>query len=72
MSINAYVTQSSPPWGLARISHRSGTASYVYDNTAGAGTCAYIVDTGIYVAHPVRIQETISREKKVPVAPLCY
>jgi hypothetical protein len=55
MSINAYVTQSSPPWGLGRISHRSGTTSYVYDNSAGSGTCAYIVDTGIYTAHPVRI-----------------
>ncbi|KAI3329088.1 proteinase T-like protein [Xylariaceae sp. AK1471] len=52
VSINAYVTQSSPPWGLARISHRSGTGSYVYDSSAGTGTCAYIVDTGIYVAHP--------------------
>ncbi|KAI0416962.1 peptidase S8/S53 domain-containing protein [Xylaria grammica] len=52
MSINAYVTQSSSTWGLARISHKSRTATgYVYDSTAGTGTCAYIVDTGIYTAH---------------------
>ncbi|KAF2968113.1 hypothetical protein GQX73_g5419 [Xylaria multiplex] len=52
MSINAYVTQSSSTWGLARISHKSRTATgYVYDDTAGAGTCAYIIDTGIYTAH---------------------
>ncbi|GAW21611.1 hypothetical protein ANO14919_111340 [Xylariales sp. No.14919] len=55
MSINAYVTQSSSTWGLARISHKSRTATgYVYDSTAGTGTCAYIVDTGIYTAHSVR------------------
>ncbi|GAW26197.1 putative cuticle-degrading protease [Rosellinia necatrix] len=52
VSINAFVTQSSSTWGLARISHRSRTATgYVYDDTAGAGTCSYIVDTGIYTAH---------------------
>ncbi|KAI0541049.1 peptidase S8/S53 domain-containing protein [Xylaria digitata] len=52
MSINTYVTQSSSTWGLARISHKSRTATgYVYDDTAGAGTCAYIIDTGIYTAH---------------------
>lgn len=39
-------------WGLARISHRNlGSTSYIYDNTAGAGTFAYIIDTGIYVEH---------------------
>ncbi|KAI0470218.1 proteinase T-like protein [Xylaria cf. heliscus] len=52
MSINAFVTQASSTWGLARISHKSRTATgYVYDETAGAGTCSYIVDTGIYTAH---------------------
>ncbi|KAI0147634.1 proteinase T-like protein [Xylariaceae sp. FL1272] len=51
MSINTYVTQSSTPWGLSRISHRSGTTDYVYDDSAGAGVCAYIIDTGIYTAH---------------------
>nr|P85156.1 RecName: Full=Subtilisin-like serine protease AS-E1 [Acremonium sp.] len=37
------------PWGLARISHRTtGATSYVYDDSAGEGTCSYIIDTGIY------------------------
>ncbi|KAI1367071.1 peptidase S8/S53 domain-containing protein [Xylaria arbuscula] len=52
MTINDYVTQSSSTWGLARVSHHSRTATgYVYDETAGSGTCAYIIDTGIYTAH---------------------
>lgn len=39
-------------YGLARISHRNlGSTSYVYDNSAGAGTFSYIIDTGIYVEH---------------------
>ncbi|KAF3006545.1 subtilisin-like serine protease [Curvularia kusanoi] len=49
----AYTTQSSSTWGLGRISHQSpGTSSYTYDTTAGAGTCVYVIDTGIYTAHP--------------------
>jgi subtilisin family serine protease len=44
--------QSAAPWGLGRISHRAkGSADYMYDETAGAGTCAYIIDTGIYAEH---------------------
>ncbi|KAL1866431.1 hypothetical protein VTK73DRAFT_4736 [Phialemonium thermophilum] len=51
-SINAFVTQSNVPWGLGRISHRApGSTDYVYDDSAGAGTCAYVIDTGIYTAH---------------------
>ncbi|KAJ4320634.1 hypothetical protein N0V94_003282 [Neodidymelliopsis sp. IMI 364377] len=49
----AYVTQSSSTWGLARISHKAkGSTSYTYDSTAGANTCVYVIDTGIYTAHP--------------------
>lgn len=49
----AYTTQSSATWGLGRISHTNpGTTSYTYDSTAGANTCVYIIDTGIYTAHP--------------------
>ena len=49
----AYVTQSSSTWGLARISHvNKGSSSYTYDSSAGTGTCSYVIDTGIYVAHP--------------------
>lgn len=46
-------TQANAPWGLARISSQgagNGT-TYTYDDTAGAGTCAYIVDTGIDIKH---------------------
>ncbi|KAB5585503.1 peptidase S8/S53 domain-containing protein [Coniochaeta sp. 2T2.1] len=50
--INAYTTQSGAPWGIARLSHKSpGSTSYVYDTSAGAGTCAYVIDTGIYTSH---------------------
>ncbi|KAF2690016.1 subtilisin-like serine protease-like protein PR1A [Lentithecium fluviatile CBS 122367] len=48
-----YVTQSSSTWGLGRISHvNKGTSSYTYDDSAGADTCSYVIDTGIYTAHP--------------------
>ncbi|KAK3307784.1 peptidase S8/S53 domain-containing protein [Chaetomium strumarium] len=51
-TINSYVSQSSAPWGIARISHKSrGSTTYVYDDSAGAGTCSYVIDTGIYTAH---------------------
>ncbi|OIW27679.1 subtilisin-like protein [Coniochaeta ligniaria NRRL 30616] len=51
-TINAYTTQTGAPWGIARISHKAaGSTSYVYDTSAGAGTCAYVIDTGIYTAH---------------------
>jgi len=56
VSINAYLTQPNAPWGLGRISHENkGAKSYVYDESAGEGTCAYVIDTGIYTAHPVRL-----------------
>ncbi|KFA62440.1 hypothetical protein S40285_06096 [Stachybotrys chlorohalonatus IBT 40285] len=46
-------TQENAPWGLARISSASpGGTTYTYDDSAGAGTCAYVVDTGIEVDHP--------------------
>ncbi|KAF2830369.1 subtilisin-like protease [Ophiobolus disseminans] len=51
----AFVTQSSSTWGLSRISHKNrqtGTLSYTYDDSAGAGTCVYVVDTGISTTHP--------------------
>ncbi|KAK3326988.1 peptidase S8/S53 domain-containing protein [Cercophora scortea] len=49
--INTYVSQTGAPWGLGAISHHSASTTYVYDSSAGAGTCAYIIDTGIYTAH---------------------
>jgi subtilisin family serine protease len=52
LQARTYVTQSSATWGLGRISHVSaGTSTYVYDDSAGANTCAYVIDTGIYTTH---------------------
>lgn len=50
--VYANAIQANPPYGLARISHRNaGATEYVYDDSAGAGTFAYIIDTGIYTQH---------------------
>ncbi|KAH5754963.1 hypothetical protein HBI16_227010 [Parastagonospora nodorum] len=50
---NAIVTQEDAPWGLSRISsNETNGTTYTYDDTAGKGTCAYVVDTGIYIEHP--------------------
>jgi cerevisin len=49
----AIVEQENAPWGLSRISSlKPGCTTYTYDDTAGAGTCAYVLDTGIYIEHP--------------------
>ncbi|KAF4951708.1 hypothetical protein FSARC_12831 [Fusarium sarcochroum] len=46
-------TQKQPPWGLARLSSKTpGATRYSYDSSAGSGTCAYVLDTGIDTAHP--------------------
>ncbi|KAF4454235.1 alkaline proteinase [Fusarium austroafricanum] len=48
----ALTTQSGAPWGLGTISHRSsGSTSYIYDTTAGSGSYAYVVDSGVQVSH---------------------
>jgi hypothetical protein len=49
------VTQRSAEWGLARLSStKPGGTTYSYDASAGEGTCAYVVDTGIDITHKVR------------------
>lgn len=55
---SSYVTQHGAPWGLGRISHKStgnftDNTTYVYDDSAGEGVCAYVIDTGIRVDHEV-------------------
>ncbi|KFH44216.1 Alkaline proteinase-like protein [Hapsidospora chrysogenum ATCC 11550] len=51
-STAALVTQNGAPWGLGTISHRQpGSTSYIYDDSAGSGTYAYVVDTGILESH---------------------
>ncbi|KAM3438137.1 hypothetical protein MY4824_003380 [Beauveria thailandica] len=54
VSLSAFTTQPNPPWGLARLSHREANAStrYTYDRSAGAGACAYVLDTGVDESHP--------------------
>ncbi|KFH40951.1 Cuticle-degrading protease-like protein [Hapsidospora chrysogenum ATCC 11550] len=50
-TISGYVSQPNAPWGLGRISSRSGSSTYTYDDSAGSGTCSYILDTGIDAGH---------------------
>ena len=50
--VEAFVTQTNPPWGLDRIGQRDLplNATYSYTRT-GAGVNAYIIDTGILRTH---------------------
>lgn len=49
---SALIEQEGAPWGLGRISHREkGSTTYLHDDSAGEGTCSYIIDTGIYTEH---------------------
>ncbi|PHH88911.1 hypothetical protein CDD83_6891 [Cordyceps sp. RAO-2017] len=51
--ISAVARQGRAPWGLARISNREpGADVYNFDESAGEGTCAYVIDTGIDDSHP--------------------
>ncbi|CAI4219730.1 unnamed protein product [Parascedosporium putredinis] len=44
--------QFNAPWGLGSISHQTANHStYVYDTSAGEGTWAYVIDTGLNTAH---------------------
>ncbi|RGP71943.1 putative endopeptidase k [Fusarium sporotrichioides] len=53
ITIKATVDQDNAPWGIARISSsRPGSKTYTYDESAGEGTCSYVIDTGIDVEHP--------------------
>ncbi|KAI0396472.1 subtilase [Xylariaceae sp. FL0594] len=48
----ALVAQANAPPGLIRLSHaRAGAKSYVFDDSAGTGITAYVVDTGILTTH---------------------
>ncbi|KAF9945629.1 hypothetical protein BGZ72_001165, partial [Mortierella alpina] len=47
-------SQTSPPsWGLPRVSQRDRVAGapYLYNDAAGTGVTAYVIDTGVYTAH---------------------
>ncbi|POR39763.1 Cuticle-degrading protease [Tolypocladium paradoxum] len=46
-------TQEGADWGLARLSNQKpGSSTYTYDDSAGQGTCAYVIDTGVDATHP--------------------
>ncbi|KAK3995200.1 putative serine protease with a subtilisin domain [Cladorrhinum sp. PSN332] len=49
---STFATQSNAPWGLGSISHRKpNSTDYIYDASAGEGTTAYVIDTGIRATH---------------------
>jgi cerevisin len=55
-TVYASELQKNAPWGLSRISHRDhlsfGTFNkYPYDDVAGEGVTAYIIDTGVNTNH---------------------
>ena len=63
-------TETSAPWGLARISHRDrltlGTFSkYLYSAEGGEGVDVYVVDTGTYIDH-VDFEGRASWGKTIP------
>ncbi|KAF6806233.1 alkaline serine protease alp1 [Colletotrichum sojae] len=48
----ALTTQSNSIWSLGDLSHHeAGSTEYVYDESAGEGTTAYVLDTGIRLSH---------------------
>ncbi|KAF9162953.1 hypothetical protein BGX20_001518 [Mortierella sp. AD010] len=53
VSINTLQQSNPPSWGLRRVSQRQNnpSAPFYYQNQAGAGVTAYVIDTGINTAH---------------------
>ncbi|CAG9988585.1 unnamed protein product [Clonostachys byssicola] len=52
IDVRANIKQTNAPWGLGSISHRTPNWSeYVYDDSAGATTWAYVVDSGVFIQH---------------------
>ncbi|PNY28538.1 Alkaline protease 1 [Tolypocladium capitatum] len=52
VTTSATVVQTNAPPGLNRLSHgKAGAQGYVFDDSAGAGITAYVVDTGVRVTH---------------------
>ncbi|KAB8250858.1 subtilisin-like protein [Aspergillus flavus] len=50
--LDGLTTQKSAPWGLGSISHKGQQSTdYIYDTSAGEGTYAYVVDSGVNVDH---------------------
>ncbi|KAK3822714.1 MAG: aqualysin 1 [Benniella sp.] len=53
ITIDALQQNNAPSWGLPRVSQRRRqlSAPYIYQNQAGSGVTAYVLDTGINTAH---------------------
>lgn len=52
LSKRAVTTQTGALWALGDISHKlNGSTDYVYDDRAGQGQTAYVLDTGIRLTH---------------------
>jgi subtilisin family serine protease len=52
VNINTAISQTNAPVGLDRLSSSSpGQGNYVFDQSAGSGITAYVVDTGIRTSH---------------------
>ncbi|KAG5663281.1 hypothetical protein KAF25_001217 [Fusarium avenaceum] len=52
VQLNAAIAQVNAPPGLDRLSHsKANEDTYVFDDSAGEGITAYVVDTGIKVDH---------------------
>ena len=51
-SLSTLTTQTDAGWDLGAVSHRTPNhTDFIYDTTAGQGTWAYVIDTGINTAH---------------------
>ncbi|KAI0000728.1 subtilisin-like protein [Xylariaceae sp. FL0662B] len=49
---SALQSQTNAPTGLVRLSHANpGETGYVFDDSAGEGITAYVVDTGVLTTH---------------------
>lgn len=71
VNINDFDTQNNAPWGLARISHRESLNlgsfnKYLYDDNAGEGVDAYVIDTGININHN-EFEKRASWGKTIPL-----
>ncbi|CAM1504699.1 Fc.00g022900.m01.CDS01 [Cosmosporella sp. VM-42] len=52
VNLNVAIGQTNAPDGLIRLSHaQAGESTYIFDESAGSGITAYVVDTGIKITH---------------------
>jgi subtilisin family serine protease len=52
LQARAITTQTGATWGLGTISSRTRpSTTYRYDDTAGVGSYAYVVDSGVIISH---------------------